>query len=113
VKAAGGASSAVVGRQEDVRRALKGQQRLPDQMDAQPRATERVSHQLLGVAAGIAPIAVTGGNTATQLHARQAHARALLDAASPRVSAEDDRAVEAAKEVGALSREQHCVVIDL
>jgi hypothetical protein len=36
-----------------------------------------------------------------------------VDAARGCAVAEDDRAVEAAKEVGVLSREQHRVVIDL
>ena len=81
-------------------------------MDPQPRATESVLHQLLGIAAANAPL-TTGCNTATKLPARKTHARALLDAARPRLSTEDDRAIETAKEVGALSREQHRVVINL
>eukprot|EP00964_Phaeocystis_antarctica_P036619 scaffold20920_cov67-Phaeocystis_antarctica.AAC.5 len=56
VEATNGAS---VGWHEDVRRALKGQQGLPDEVDAQPRARERPSHQLLGVAAINTRLAVT------------------------------------------------------
>ena len=113
VEAKSGASRAV-GWHEDVRRALKGQQGLPDEVDAQPRAIERISQQLLRVAAVNAPLTVTFGNAVIMLPARRVHARSQdLDAARPRVAAEDDRAIEAAKEMGALSREQHRVVIDL
>ena len=107
-------ASRAAGRHEDVGRALKGQQSLPDKMDAQPRAIKRISHQLLRVAAANALQAVTSGN-AVALPARRVHAARSrdVDAARRRAAAEDDLAIEAAKEVGVLSREQHRVVIDL